>query len=72
MVSEETLVLCMVIAATAGMILGFALGYCIKDRAHSKEIEAVYRIVRRVRDAKKEKAPDPEPFPTRSKPLASC
>jgi len=61
-IGEETLVLCMVLATMAGALLGFALGYGLKEQAHSKEIKAILRIAKRIKEtnrepAKKERAP---------------
>jgi len=58
-IGEETLVLCMVLATMAGALIGFALGYGIKEKRHAKEIAAMVRITRRVHQApslQKEKA----------------
>ena len=69
-ISEETLVLCMVLATMAGALIGFAVGYGLKERAHSKEIESIIRITRRIEEArsagaKKEGAPkDPAHYPS--------
>ena len=52
MVGEETLLLCMGMALLAGLFLGFAIGYGLKERAHSKEIESIIRIAKRVSEAK--------------------
>jgi hypothetical protein len=49
----------MVLATMAGALLGFALGYGIKEKRHANEIAAMIRIVRRVHQApslQKEKA----------------
>jgi len=68
-ISEETLVLCMVLATMAGALLGFALGYGLKEQAHSKEIKAILRIAKRIKEtnrepAKKEGAPKGPAFLT--------
>ena len=69
-IGEETLVLCMVLATMAGALLGFALGYGLKEQAHSKEIKAILRIAKRIKEtnrepAKKEGAPkDPAHYPS--------
>ena len=59
MVDENTLMLCIGMATMAGALLGFALGYGIKEKRHAKEIAAMVRITRRVHQApslQKEKA----------------
>ena len=64
-VGEETFLICMVLAIMAGALLGFALGYGIKERRHAREVESVIRIVRRVHLAaplQKERAPKGPPI----------
>jgi hypothetical protein len=41
----------------AGALLGFALGYVLKERKHSDEMASVMRIAKRISEAKKERAP---------------
>jgi hypothetical protein len=48
MVDENTLLLCMTLAMVAGALLGFALGYGLKERKHSAEIESIIRIAKGV------------------------
>jgi membrane protein YqaA with SNARE-associated domain len=70
MVGEETLVLCMVIATMAGTLIGFALGYGLKERKHADEMKSVMRIAKRIAEArsagaKKERVPkDPAHYPS--------
>jgi hypothetical protein len=47
-IGEETLVLCMVLATMAGMLLGFAIGYGLKEGKHSNEMASVMRIAKRI------------------------
>jgi hypothetical protein len=52
----------MALAIMAGVLLGFALGYGLKERRHAAEIESVMRIAKRISEAnykaaKKERAP---------------
>jgi hypothetical protein len=47
----------MTLAILAGALLGFALGYGLKERKHSAEIESIIRIAKRVSEAEKERAP---------------
>ena len=74
-IGEETLVLCMVLATMAGALVGFALGYGLKERKHSYEMASVMRIAKRISEAnreatnreaaKKERAPkDPAHYPS--------
>ena len=56
MVDENTLLLCMALAMMAGALLGFALGYGLKERAHSKEIESILRITKRIQQGIREPA----------------
>ena len=60
-ISEEMLVLCMALATMAGILLGFALGYGLKERHHEAEIESIIRIAKRVSEGKKERAPKDPP-----------
>ena len=55
-IGEETLVLCMVLATMAGALIGFAVGYGLKEKKHSDEMASVMRIAKRVSEAKKERA----------------
>jgi membrane protein YqaA with SNARE-associated domain len=64
-IGEETLVLCMVLATMAGALVGFALGYGLKEKKHAREIESIIRITKRIETAKKERAPkDPAHYPS--------
>ena len=63
-ISEEILVLCMALATMDGMLLGFALGYGLKERRHEAEIESIIRIAKRVSKEKKEGAPKGPAFLT--------
>jgi hypothetical protein len=56
-IGEETFLICMTLAIAAGALLGFALGYGVKERKHSNEIESIIRIAKRVSEAKTERAP---------------
>jgi hypothetical protein len=56
MISEETLVLCMVLATMAGALIGFALGYGLKERKYSDEMASVMRIAKRISEANREAA----------------
>jgi len=61
-IGEETLVLCMVLATMAGALIGFALGYGLKEKKHAREIKSIVRITKRIEEAcsagvKKERAP---------------
>jgi len=52
----------MALAIMAGVLLGFALGYGLKERKHADEMASVMRIVKRISEAnreaaKKERAP---------------
>jgi len=67
-IGEETLVLCMVLATMAGALIGFAVGYGLKEKKHSDEMASVMRIAKRISEAnretaKKERAPQAEPCP---------
>ena len=53
-ISEETLVLCMVLATMAGALIGFALGYGLKKKKHSDEMASVMRIAKRISEANRE------------------
>jgi hypothetical protein len=55
-IGEETFLICMALAILAGALLGFALGYGLKEQAHSKEIKAVMRIAKRISEANREAA----------------
>jgi ribosomal protein L32 len=57
MVGEETFLICMGLSILTGILLGFAIGYRLKERAHSKEIESIIRIAKRVSMAKSAEAP---------------
>jgi hypothetical protein len=48
--------LCMVLATMAGALLGFALGYGLKERKHSDEMALVMRIAKRISEANREAA----------------
>jgi hypothetical protein len=62
-IGEETFLICMALAIAAGALLGFALGYGLKERRHAAEIESIIRIAKRVSEGKKERAPkDPIKF----------
>ena len=69
-IGEETLVLCMVLATMAGALIGFAVGYGLKEKKHSDEMASVMRIAKRISEvnreaAKKERAPkDPVHYPS--------
>jgi hypothetical protein len=59
----------MALAIASGALLGFALGYGLKEQAHSKEIKAVMRIAKRISEtnrkaAKKEGVPKDPAFLT--------
>ena len=60
----------MALATMAGMLLGFALGYGLKERKHADEIMSIIRIAKRVSEtnreaAKKEGVPkDPAHYPS--------
>jgi hypothetical protein len=56
-IGEETFLICMALAVIAGALVGFALGYGLKEKRHSGEIESIIRIARRIEAAKKERAP---------------
>ena len=59
-IGEETLLICLALAIAAGAIVGFALGYGVKERRHAREIESIIRITRRIHQApplQKERAP---------------
>jgi len=63
-IGEETLVLCMVLATMAGALIGFAVGYGLKEKKHSDEMASVMRIAKRISEAKKEGAPKGPAFLT--------
>jgi hypothetical protein len=44
-----------------GALLGFALGYVLKERKHSDEMASAIRIAKRIIEAKKEEAPKGPP-----------
>ena len=50
------MVLCMVLATMAGALLGFALGYGLKERKHADEIMSIIRIAKRVSETNREPA----------------
>jgi hypothetical protein len=59
-VTEETLVLCMILALAVGALVGFALGYILKEKKHDDEIAAVIRITKWIHwetPPQKERAP---------------
>jgi hypothetical protein len=63
-VTEETLVLCMILALAVGALIGFALGYILKEKRHDDEIAAVIRITKRIHretPPQKKRAPQPGP-----------
>jgi hypothetical protein len=47
----------MALAIVIGALLGFALGYGLKERKHSAEIAAIIQITKRIENVKKERAP---------------
>jgi len=53
-IGEETLVLCMVLATMAGALIGFAVGYGLKEKKHSDEMASVMRIAKRISEANHE------------------
>jgi hypothetical protein len=55
-VTEETLVLCMILALAVGALVGFALGYILKEKRHDDEIAAVIRITKRISETNRETA----------------
>jgi hypothetical protein len=71
MVDENTLLLCMTLAMVAGALLGFAIGYGLKERKHSAEIASIIRIAKGVGVARflreeKERAPKGPAFLTQA------
>lgn len=70
-VSEETFLICMILATATGALIGFAAGYGIKEKRHAAEIESVIRIAKRIETAraetamKKERAPKGPQCPTK-------
>jgi hypothetical protein len=55
----------MILSLAVGALVGFALGYILKEKYHNDEIAAVVRITKRKtatrKAAKKERAPQPGP-----------
>lgn len=56
-IGEEAFLICMTLAILAGALLGFALGYGLKEKRHSEEMASVIRITRRIYEATRERAP---------------
>jgi len=54
----------MVLATMAGALIGFAVGYGLKEKKHSDEMASVMRIAKRISEAKKEGAPKGPAFLT--------
>ena len=52
-VTEETLVLCMILSVAVGALVGFALGYILKEKHHNDEMAAVIRITKRISELNK-------------------
>lgn len=50
-IGEEAFLTCMILAIAAGALLGFALGYVVKEKRHAKEIAAILRIAKRKEEA---------------------
>jgi hypothetical protein len=53
----------MALAILAGVLLGFALGYGLKEKRHSDEIASIIRIAQKIETTKKERAPKGPIFP---------
>jgi hypothetical protein len=64
-IGEETFLICMALAILAGALLGFALGYGLKEKKHADEIKAIMRIVKPIFE-KIERAPKGPAFLTQA------
>ena len=59
-VGEETFLICMALSVVTGALLGFALGYAIREKRHADEIASVIRIAKRVSMAQATNKPQVE------------
>ena len=71
-INEEMFLICMTLAILAGALIGFAVGYGLKEREHANEMAAIIRIAKRIGKARPARAktertpkgPPARPVPT--------